>query len=165
LKAAVESGDYYLAIAAMKPYLQTGAMEISFNRNQGQDEDEEDELLAENRAPADSSGAFAKLPAKERTEIDRDLGLAFEKTNALDQALVYLRRAYRTESDPAIKPQINKQVQQLRATLRRRATNLARQPMIHTELEQDRAVHPKIPEPATPSPPKPRAAASKGAIA
>ncbi len=143
LKAAVESGDYYLAIAAMKPYLQTGAMEISFNRNQGQDEDEEDELLAENRAPADSSGAFAKLPAKERTEIDRDLGLAFEKTNALDQALVYLRRAYRTESDPAIKPQINKQVQQLRATLRRRATNLARQPMIHTELEQDRAVHPE----------------------
>src|SRR5262249_38159567 len=32
LKSAIETGDYHLAITAMKPYLQTGAMETALDR-------------------------------------------------------------------------------------------------------------------------------------
>jgi tetratricopeptide (TPR) repeat protein len=163
LKAAIETGDYHLAINAMNPYLQTGAMETALDREQNQNE--EDPQIETEGGSVPEAGAFQKLPAKERAEISRDLGLAFEKTNALDQALAYLRRAYRTETDPATKSQTNKEVQQIRAVLRRRATNLARQPLVHTELEQDRAVRPRVPEPAAPNPVKPRSAGGKGASA
>ncbi len=161
MKAAIETGDYHLVIAAMKPYLQSGAIEAALDRRRNLEE--EDDLLEQESAGDVTAPGLMKLPAKERAEISRDLGLAFEKTNSLDQALAYLRRAYRMETDPATKTQINKEVQQIRAVQRRRATNLARQPLIHTELEQNHVVRPRVPEPAASSPPKPRAAAGKGA--
>src|SRR5262249_50899095 len=164
LKSAIETGDYHLAITAMKPYLQTGAIDTAFDRERIPDE-EDPQIETEGETGTEAGAAFQKLPAKERAEISRDLGLAFEKTNALDQALGYLRLAYRIETGPATKSQINKEVQQIRAVLRRRTTNLARQPLVHTELEQDRAVRPRVPEPAAPNPVKPRSAGAKGASA
>ncbi len=161
MKAAIATGDYHLAIAALKPYLQSGVIETALDRRRNLDE--EDDLLEQESASDASVHWLMKLPAKERAEISRDLGVAFEKTNSLDQALAYLRRAYRMETDPAAKTQINKEVQQIRAMQRRRATNLSRQPLIHTELEQNHVVRPRAPEPAAASPPKPRATAGKGA--
>jgi hypothetical protein len=104
-----------------------------------------------------------KLPAKEWAEINRDLGQAFAKTGALDQALIYLRRAYSLETDAATKSQINKQVQQIRATQRRQTTNTARRPIVRTELEQEHVVRPRVPEPAASSPPPAATPARKGA--
>jgi hypothetical protein len=96
------------------------------------------------------------LSVKERAEITRDLGLAYEKINSLNQALPYLRRAYRLETDAVVKTQINKEVQQIRTTQRRRTTNLARQPVIHAELEQEHVVRPRLMDAAASSPPRPR---------
>ncbi len=160
MKAAIETGDFHLAIAAMKPYLQSGAMETLLERRR--DLDEDDDLLEQESGTDVTAPGLMRLPAKERAEISRDLGLAFERTNSLDQALIYLRRAYRIETDPATKTQINKEVQQIRAVQRRRATNEARRPVIQSQLEQSHVVRPRVPEPATPSPPRPRASTGKG---
>lgn len=163
LKAAIEAGDYYLAIAAMKPYL--GSIDLEATRNTGLNPDEEAEQepgVQDSRAE-DTVRAFAKLSAKERAEISRDLGIAFEKTNALAQALPYLQKAYRLETDPAVKSQINKEVQQIRLLQRRREVNRARQPEVHSELEQEHVVRPRLPEPALSSPPRQQNPLRKGA--
>jgi hypothetical protein len=72
------------------------------------------------------------------------LGTAFDRTGHQSEALSYLRLAYRLEQDSSLKTQINREVQQLRATQRRQAANIARAPVIHSELEQDHAVRPRI---------------------
>jgi hypothetical protein len=145
----------------MKPYLAGGNLESAFDNQQSPDEEEEP--VAEDWRTEQSVRAFAKLPAKERSEISRDLGLAFEKTNALTQALPYLRKAYRLETDPSAKTQINKEVQQIRLVQRRRAANRVRQPDVHSELEQEHVVRPRLPEPALSTPPGPQSPTRKGA--
>ncbi len=161
LKAATAAGDYHLAIAAMKPNLQNSAVETALNAASTTDDD--DDLANQESQAEDTVRTFIKLSVKERAEISRDLGLAFEKINSLNQALPYLQRAYRLETDAAVKTLINKEVQQIRATQRRRAANLARQPVIHTNLEQEHVVRPRLAELAASSPPKPRVPVRKGA--
>jgi tetratricopeptide (TPR) repeat protein len=164
LKAATETGDYYLAIATMKPYLAGGNFESAFDNQQvnQQGPEEEAEPVMEDWRTEQSVRAFSKLPAKERAEICRDLGVAFEKTNALAQALPYLRKAHRLEPDPSAKTQINKEVQQIRLVQRRRAANRVRQPDVHSELEQEHVVRPRLPEPALSTPPGPQSPTRKG---
>jgi len=162
LKAAIEAGDYHLAIAAMKPYLGSD-LEAGRDTGTGTDDEQEQEPGAQDWRVEDTVRAFAKLSAKERAEISRDLGIAFERTNALAQALPYLQKAYRLESDPAVKSQINKDVQQIRLVQRRRELNRARQPEVHSELEQEHVVRPRLPEPALSAPPRQQDPLRKGA--
>jgi len=162
LKAAIEAGDYHLAIAAMKPYLGSD-LEAARDTGTGTDDEQEQEPGAQDWRVEDTVRAFAKLSAKERAEISRDLGIAFERTNALAQALPYLQKAYRLESDPAVKSQINKDVQQIRLVQRRRELNRARQPEVHSELEQEHVVRPRLPEPALSAPPRQQDPLRKGA--
>lgn len=152
LKAATETGDYYLAIAAMNPYLAGGDFESSADTQQ-QSPDDESQAEAQDWRIEGTFRGFSKLSLKERAEISRDLGMAFERTNALAQALLYLQKAYRLEADAAIKVQINKEAQQIRLVQRRRAANRARQPNVHSDLEQEHTVRPRMPEPALSSPP------------
>jgi hypothetical protein len=161
LKAAMVAGDYHLAIAVMKPYLGDAGFGASSDA-QGADDQE---LLDMDVSFDETVVVLSKLPAKERAEISRDLGLALEKTGSLDQALVYWRSAYKLEPDPAQKTTINKEMQQIRAVLSRRASNLARQPLIHSDLDQNRTVRPRLAERALASPPtvpKPGPTAGKG---
>jgi len=159
LKAAFQTGDYPLVIAVVKPQMQTNAFESAYSRSHAEDEDE---LFEDQESQQNAQQGFGKLPAKEWAEISRDVGTAFHKTGQLDQALVYLRRAYRLEKDAATKTQINKEVQQVRATQRTAATNLARQPLAHTALEQEHIVRPRTG--AAPVPARTAAPAPKGAL-
>jgi len=161
LKAAGANGNYELAIAVMKPYLQGNLLDAAYRGSRNSDED--DELLDQDSSRDGTPREFGKLPAKDWAEINRDLGQAFEKTGSPEQAVTYLRRAYALEPDAAVKSQINKQVQQIRALLRRQTTNAARRPIIRTELEQEHVVRPRVPEPAASSPPPVTAPAKKGA--
>jgi len=147
----------------MKPYL--GSIDLEAARDTAlnpDDEAEQDPGTQDSRAE-DTVRIFAKLPAKERAEISRDLGMAFERTNALAQALPYLQKAYRLEPDPAVKSQINKEVQQVRLVQRRRELNRARQPEVHSELEQEHVVRPRLPEPTLSAPPRQQNPLRKGA--
>jgi tetratricopeptide (TPR) repeat protein len=163
LKAAIEAGDYYMAIAAMKPYLGTLDLETARDTGVNTDEEAEQDPGTQDSRAEDTVRIFAKLPAKERAEISRDLGTAFERTNALAQALPYLQKAYRLEPDPAVKSQINKEVQQVRLVQRRRELNRARQPEVHSELEQEHVVRPRLPEPTLSAPPRQQNPLRKGA--
>jgi tetratricopeptide (TPR) repeat protein len=163
LKAATEAGDHHLAIAAMKPYLGNIDLETALGTGLNSDDEAEQEPGLQDARAEDTVRAFAKLSAKERAEISRDLGIAFERTNALAQALPYLQKAYRVESDPAVKSQINKEVRQIRLVQRRREANRARQPEVHSELEQERVVRPRLPEPALTAPPRQQNPLRKGA--
>jgi tetratricopeptide (TPR) repeat protein len=165
LKAASEVGDDHLAIAVMKPYLLGTYIESVIDRPSNPDNDE-DESAQDGRVGETLSamgGAFAKLSAHERAEINRDLGRAFVRTNALAQALPYWQKAYHLEPDPALKAQINKEVQQIRFVQRRREANRARRPQIHSELEQERIVRPHLPEPALSGAPMQLSPLKKGA--
>jgi hypothetical protein len=161
LKAAFESGDYHLAIATLKPYLMSMNLETALDGTQEPEESEE--VTGQDWQANGTLNAFIKLSEKERAEICRDLGTAFDKTNALSDALPYLRKAYRLETDAAIKTQINKEVQQIRFIQRRRAANQTRRPEIHAELEQEHIVRPRLPEQVVSSPPVPQGPARKGA--
>ncbi|HET6843685.1 MAG TPA: hypothetical protein VFK06_18695 [Candidatus Angelobacter sp.] len=159
LKAAMMAGDYYIAIAVMKPLVESSPERETPAQQEVTDDDA---ILDLNTGPDSSFGSLSKLPGKERAEISRSLALAYEKTGALEQAISWFRRAYKLEPGVAEKSQINKEVQQLRAVLRRRASNEARQPLVHSELEQNRTVRPRLPDHALASPPPGPAGAAKG---
>jgi hypothetical protein len=94
----------------------------------------------------------------------RDLGQAFDKTGSPDQALAYLRDAYHLDPDSANKAQINQEIRQISAMQRRRKTNLARQPVVQKDLEQEHIVHPRLAEQTTAKPPGSAYAAAKGGV-
>lgn len=162
LKAASEAGDYHLAIAAMQPYLSGASLESPADATEQNAESDEEAATPETQA-GDNGRILAKLPVKDRAEICRYLGTAFEKTKSLNQALAYLQRAYRLEPDAGLKAQINRQAQQIRLVLRRQAANRARQPEIHSELEQQHIVRQRLPERTLPIPPAPQGQVQKGA--
>lgn len=161
LHAASETGDYYLAIAAVRPSLARESLESTGSAVEVSEDYEE--ITAQSPQADDTSRAFTGLSLKERAEVNRELGTAFEKTKSLNQALPYLQRAYRLEPDATVKTQINRQVQQIRFVQRRQAANRARQPEIHSELEQQRLVRPRLPEQMLSSPPRPEGQVRKGA--
>jgi hypothetical protein len=144
----------------MKPYL--GSIDLESTRDTGPstDDEQEQEPGAQDARAEDTVRAFAKLPAKERAEISRDLGTAFERTNALAQALPYLQKAYRLETDPAVKSQINKEVQQIRL-VSAGAVNRPRSPVIQN-LNGGMFASAK-PEPALAAPPRQQNPLPKGA--
>ena len=153
------AGDYYTAIAVMKPLVESSPERETPARQEVTDDDTIPDL---NTGTDSSFGSLSKLPVKERAEISRSRAQAYEKTGALEQAVSWFRSAYKLEPGAAEKSQINKEVQQLRAVLRRRASNEARQLLVHSELEQNRAVRPRLPDHAMASPPPGPAGAAKG---
>ena len=160
LKAAIEQGDYHLAIAALKPYLSADNLPSATHTG-------DDYISEENSIPSPEwqegyGRIFLKLSTRERAEITRDLGMALEKTGSLDQALSYTQRAYRLEADPKLKAQLNSKIQQIRSLQRRRATNESRRPEIHAELEQQHLVRPRLPEQTVPNLPRPQGQGQKG---
>ncbi|HZD96168.1 MAG TPA: tetratricopeptide repeat protein, partial [Candidatus Sulfotelmatobacter sp.] len=164
LKAASEVGDYYLAIAVMQPY-STGADLESAIDGMWDSDDEVEETPApdEQQRVHEPASDFAKLPAKERAAFSRLMGVALFRTKAPDKALSYLLRAYRRETDAGIKAQLNKDIQQIRFTQRRQAANRTRQPQVHSELEQENLVRPRLPERPVSSTPRPQGQGQKGA--
>ncbi len=160
LKAATVTSDSHIALAVMKPYLDRGGFGASVTEA---DTAGEEELLDLDQTPDDTARPLSKLPAKERAEIYRDIATAFEKTGSVEEAMAYWRSAYKLETDPAQKTAINKQVQQIRTVLRRRTANEARRPLIHSDLDQNRTVRPRLPDRAMLAPPpKPAVTTGKG---
>jgi Tfp pilus assembly protein PilF len=159
LKAASEAGDYHLALADMHPFMTAGGWQNSIDvaRHYGNDESFSPEWQEE-----DSLRLFANLSAKEKAEIGRELGTAYEKIGSPIEALPYLQHAYHLEPDAKLKSQLNREIQQIRAALRRSVTNQTRQPEIHSALEQQNLVRPRLSEQAVPIGPRPKDQGQKG---
>jgi hypothetical protein len=61
-----------------------------------------------------------------------------------NEALPYLQLAQKLEKVPARRKEITGKLAEVRTVLRRERLNLARQPILHQELEQDRVVRPRL---------------------
>jgi tetratricopeptide (TPR) repeat protein len=164
LRAAMRAGDYYLAIASVKPLVQSYWPEISeynprYGSNHWLNEDQEDDsdtgpdtdtdsplgltsddTGAEDQAPT----AFENLPAAQKAEVIREIGMAFEKLGELPEALPQFREASRLEPATAKKKQIDQEMRRIRAILDRSTENNGRQPQIHEALEQNNVVRPRL---------------------
>ncbi|HKF22421.1 MAG TPA: hypothetical protein VKE93_12685 [Candidatus Angelobacter sp.] len=164
MKAAFDAGDYHLVIAAMKPYLENSMLGAAFSRRRMEDEDEDLALQDQDTTADETIRGLTNLSSQARAEVLRDVGQAFDKTGSPDEALTYLRNAYHVEPDSANKAQINREIRQISAMQRRRRTNLARQPVVQKDLEQEHIVHPRLVDQTTAKPAGPGDAASKGGV-
>jgi len=144
----------------MQPYLTGTNLENIRDSEQGVEGDED--VITPQSPAEDRARVFTRLPAKEKAEVSRLLGTAFERTRSPAQAIAYLQSAYRLEPDSVAKAQINRQVQQIRFVQRRQEANRARQPKIHSELEQQHIVRPRLPERPVASPPTSSGGVQKG---
>jgi hypothetical protein len=140
-RAALDNARYHVAVATVEPLTYEG---LSATQQVQSGEQDEIDLNDEDRWYDRSGNNLARIPAKQRATIASGLGLAFEKLDEFQLAVNHLRSAYKLETDPAKKSVINTKVQSLRAVLRRRSANAARQPSVHEALEQDRIVHPRL---------------------
>jgi tetratricopeptide (TPR) repeat protein/Flp pilus assembly protein TadD len=164
LKATAETGDSFLAIAVMQS-MTSPHWRYDLTRGPS-DESEEaeagDTQAQEQTQSEEHTPIVPRLAAEERAEINRDLGMAFIRTKSPDQALPYLQSAYGLETDARIKAQLNREIEQIRFTQRRQAANQLRQPEIHSALEQQHIVRPRLPEQPVSNSPRPQGQQQKG---
>jgi predicted Zn-dependent protease len=155
LRASMNAGEYHQAIAAMKPFLHNHWLQVNswsgyyYNPDlDDQDDSDEDSAAEENEDVADQGAEFApdlsKLPAAERAEVSEQLGLAFQKLGALDEALFSFSQATGMHPSPAVAKRIKAEMRAVKGVLQERRANRQRQPSIHDDLEQDAVVRPRL---------------------
>ena len=109
----------------------------------------EEEIISDDRSDADQTAEVpvytaAKLPPTQQSKIARAVGLAFARLNRLGEALAYIQVALNLEKTQSRKKEIAMVLADIKAQLRRQQLNAARQPILHTDLEQDRLVRPRL---------------------
>jgi tetratricopeptide (TPR) repeat protein len=159
LKIAMNTNDYHLAVASMKPLVRSHWLEVkeyyasSWYRQPDEDEDEDADVSPEavaNLLQADSEDeqkeptALDKVPAREKAEIARQVGMALEKLDQLEEAIPYFKEAKRLETGVAARKQIDDELGRIREVQSQRKENSTRQPHIHDELEQTNIVRPRL---------------------
>jgi predicted Zn-dependent protease len=88
--------------------------------------------------------AAAKLSPVEQEQISLAVANVLVRLNRRSEALSYLQLAQKLEKVPARQKEIAGKLAEVRTVLRRDRLNLARQPIFHQELEQDRVVRPRL---------------------
>jgi hypothetical protein len=85
-----------------------------------------------------------KLSPSQQAQISRTVGEAMDRLNRLNQALPYLQLAQKLEKILPRQKQIGVEITSVKTRLRRQQLNVARQPILHAELEQDHVVRPRL---------------------
>ena len=88
--------------------------------------------------------AAAKVSPAEQAQISLALANALVRLHRWNEALSYLQVAQKLEKTPARRKEIAVKLAEVKTVLRRERLNLARQPILHQELEQDRVVRPRL---------------------
>ena len=144
-KAAESIHSDELALLSIEPLLR----ELLVQRA-SRDEGGEEEIVSSGdtdteseEAPAQTYGA-TKLSPAEQAEISLVVANAQVRLHRWNEALPYLQLAQKLEKVPARRKEITGKLAEVRTVLRRERLNLARQPILHQELEQDRVVRPRL---------------------
>ncbi len=103
-------------------------------------EAEEDEQAAQ---PGATGDAF-KLPVTQQAQVAFTLAEVLVRLDRLNEALPYLQIAHRLEKTAARRQRVMNRIAEVGIRLRRQRLNLARQPILHEALEQDRVVRPRL---------------------
>ncbi len=146
-KAAESIHSDQLALLAIEPLLREQLL-----RPTSRNESNEEEIVssgdtetdpADEEAPAQAYAA-AKLSPAEQAQISLAVASAMVRLQRSNEALTYLQLAQNLEKVPARRKEITGKLTEVRSELRRERLNLARQPILHQDLEQDRVVRPRL---------------------
>ncbi|HEV2989367.1 MAG TPA: hypothetical protein VG759_13065, partial [Candidatus Angelobacter sp.] len=157
LKIAMQAGDYHLAVASMKPLVENHWLDLNqygrYSAYQNSDDEADDDddsdatgydMQAEGEPDDQEPPSLDKLPAQQKAEIARQIGIAFEKVDELPEAIRYLKEASHLEPSVVARKQIAQEARRIREILDQRKENSSRQPQIHDELEQSNIVRPRL---------------------
>jgi hypothetical protein len=108
---------------------------------------DEEEIISDDRSDAEQTAmtsvyAAAKLPPTQQAQIAQAVGLTLARLNRFGEALAYMQVALNLEKMQPRRKEIAAELADIRVQLRRQQLNAARQPILHADLEQDRAVVP-----------------------
>jgi hypothetical protein len=144
-KAAESIHSDELALLSIEPLLR----ELLVQRA-SRDEGSEEEIVSsgdtdtESEEASPQAYAATKLAPAEQEEISLAVANAQVRLHRWNEALPYLQLAQKLEKAPARRKEISGKLAEVRTVLRRERLNLARQPVLHQELEQDRVVRPRL---------------------
>ena len=144
-KAAESIHSDELALLSIEPLLR----ELLVQRT-SRDEGSEEEIVSsgdtdtESEEASPQAYAATKLSPAEQAEISLAVANAQVRLHRWNEALPYLQLAQKLEKAPARRKEISGKLAEVRTVLRRERLNLARQPVLHQELEQDRVVRPRL---------------------
>jgi predicted Zn-dependent protease len=121
-------------------------------RRASADENNEEEIVSSGDTDSDSGDeeapaqthAATKLAPAEQAQISLAVANALVRLRRWSEALPYLQSAQKLEKAPARRKEIISKLAEVRTVLRRERLNLARQPILHQDLEQDRVVRPRL---------------------
>jgi predicted Zn-dependent protease len=146
-KAAERLHSDQIALLAIEPLLREQLLQRASN-----DESKEEEIVSSGDMEADAGDeetpvethTAMKLSPAEQAQISLAVANALVRLHRSNEALPYLQAAQKLEKAPARRKEITGKLAEVRTVLRRERLNLARQPILHQELEQDRVVRPRL---------------------
>jgi hypothetical protein len=146
-KAAESIHSDKIALLAIEPFLRELLL-----RRASRDESNEEEIVSSGDMESDAGDeeasaqtyAAAKLSPAEQAQVSLAVANAMVRLQRWSEALPYLQFAQKLEKAPAQRKEITGKLAEVRSVLRRERLNLARQPILHQDLEQDRVVRPRL---------------------
>jgi tetratricopeptide (TPR) repeat protein len=141
-RAAMENGQYRMAINSLQPMLDMGGLRYQIQRFENAREGSEEE----GAYPYNDSRAqfLAGMPAAERAAVARDLGIAYQKLGELPLARLFTRLALELEPSATARATLQKTLADLDAEIEARNTNVKRRPVVSENLEQPGIVRPRV---------------------
>jgi hypothetical protein len=145
-KAAESIHSDELALLSIEPLLRDLLLQRATR------EESNEEIVSSGSTDADAGDEEApvqvysasKLSPAEQAQISLAVANALVRLNRRSEALPYLQLAQKLEKFPSRRKEIAGKLAEVRTVLRRERLNLARQPIFHQELEQDRVVRPRL---------------------
>ncbi|HEY6969896.1 MAG TPA: tetratricopeptide repeat protein [Candidatus Angelobacter sp.] len=157
MRAAMKAGEYHLAIAAMKPFLRNHWLQMNswsdyyydpYSRDLDDDLEADDDSYQPDEEAGVSYDEFApdlgNLSAGEKAEVLEQIGLAFQKLGVLDEALSSFERASTLHPAHAVARRLKSEIRDVQRALQQRREDRGRQPAIHSALEQNVIVRPRL---------------------
>lgn len=147
------AGKDQLAISTIKPLLNLGFLELSYENRSATSTGEADEDSAETEevssaepeeTPIRPDNQLDKLTPSQRVSLAMAVGRSFQKLDDLQEALRYYRNAASLDKAKTFRAEIDRDIRNVNAVIRRNANNEQRMPAIHNELEQDHVVRPRL---------------------
>jgi hypothetical protein len=152
--ANVGAQSFEPALGALEPLMQS-----EFSRGYTPPPHTDEEILSADGdqeegddEPSATVPASTQLSRAQQAQVAQTIGDVMIHLDRLDDAVAYFDAARRFETSAIIRKQLNRKLADVKATLRVRNENAARQPILHEDLEQDRVVRPRLIARATPAP-------------
>jgi hypothetical protein len=146
-KAAESIHSDELALLSIEPLLRDLLLQSASREESNEVEivssGDTDTDISDEETPAQAY-AGTKLSPAVQEQISLAVADALVRLRRWNEALPYLQLAQKLEKAPVRRKEIAGKLVEVRTVLRRERLNLARQPILHQELEQDRAVRPRL---------------------